>query len=340
MPLPRTVALLSGLLVASPLIAHPNHADTVATDMAVAAAEFTGTLDDAQRAEALFPADSEERTNWHFVPMERKGLVFKSMNERQRQAALALLHTALSTSGGETAEAIMQHENILRGMENGAPHRDPELYYVAIFGKPGTNPWGWRFEGHHMSVNQTITDAGVSGTPLFFGANPAKVPEGQPRAGFRLLGDLEDMGRSFVLSLDNTQRATAIIAARAANEIETAQKSRISPLDPKGLKYTAMTPAQQTDLRAILDYFLARHRDEISANALAKIAANGMDNLVFAWAGPTEVAQGHYFRIQGPTFVIEYGNTQNNANHHHTVFRDFEDDFGRDLLGDHYREQH
>jgi len=308
--------------------------------MAVAAAEFIGTLDDAQREQALYPADSPERVNFHFVPMERGGLVFKSMSERQRTAALKLLRTALSTSGAATAEAIMQHELILRAIENGAPHRDPELYYVAIFGQPGTTPWGWRFEGHHLSVNQTITDAGVSGTPLFYGANPAKVPAGQPRAGYRLMGDVEDIGRDFVLSLTEQQRGMAIIADRANREIETAQESRVSPLDPKGLKYPDMTEDQQAHLRAIVDYYLHRHRNEISSAQLARIEEHGMDNLVFAWAGPTDVGAGHYYRIQGPTFVIEYGNTQNQANHHHTVFRDFENDFGRDVFGDHYRQQH
>ena len=327
------------LLCAGTLQAHPHHQDATALDMAAAAASFLGHLTNDQRQEALFPADSEERENWHFVPMVRKGVSFKDLSTTQQAAGLELLRTALSDSGAETAESIMQHEAILRVLENGAAHRDPELYYVAIFGTPGRKPWGWRFEGHHLSVNQTITENGISGTPLFFGANPGKVPSGE-HEGLRLLGTEEDRGRAFLLSLDEAQRQTAVIAARADREIETAQKSRVNPLAPKGIKFTDLTDAQQADLREILDLYLDRHRDEISAAALAKIEANGMDNLVFAWAGPIEVGKGHYYRIQGPSFVIEYGNTQNGANHHHTVFRDFENDFGRDLLGDHYRESH
>ena len=340
MPLPHVRSFLASLCLSLPIFAHPDHQEQLAAEMAQAANAFLAALNDEDRATATFPIGAPERTNWHYVPMaDRGGLLFKSMNAKQRAFALRLLHTALSTEGSTKAVSIMQLEDILREIENGAPHRDPSLYTVAIFGEPGKNPWSWRFEGHHLSVNQTITDEGISGTPLFFGANPAKVPSG-PKAGLSILADEEAMGRAFVHSLSPQQQQAAIIAARAQNEIETAQESRVSRLSPRGLRYAEMTPEQQTALRALVQLYIERHEDEIAAASLARIEANGFQNLVFAWAGPTEPGEGHYYRILGPTFVIEYGNTQNDANHHHTVFRDFDNDFGRDAFGDHYRKEH
>lgn len=345
MPLPLRRALTSAVVLVCLLNlpttsrAHEPALDALAQTMTEAADTWLASLDDDQRPQAVFAVDDPERTNWHFVPMVRRGLPLKVMNATQRAAALRLLHTALSSRGSHQALAIMQLEKVLHELENGAPHRDPDLYYVAIFGTPGHPPWGWRVEGHHLSVNQTITDRGISGSPLFFGANPGRVPSG-PQAGQRVLGAEEDRGRAFVLSLDAAQRRAAIIAGTARHEIETAQETRVNPLAPVGITFTALTPDQQTALRNLLQYYLFRHEDEISAAALARIEAHGLEHLVFAWAGPTEPGAGHYYRIQGPTFVIEYGNTQNDANHHHTVFRDFDDDFGRDLFGDHYRTDH
>ncbi len=339
MPLSRLLSSCLCLILPVALHAHDDHQEELAAEMATAANAFLEALGDENREAATYPADSAERTNWHYVPMKRGGLVFKEMNAKQRGLALRLLHTALSNTGSMKAVAIMQLETTLRELENGAAHRDPDLYYVAIFGTPGELPWGWRFEGHHLSVNQTITAEGISGTPLFFGANPAVVPSG-PKAGFSILADEESLGRAFVLSLDTSQREQAIVANRARNEIETAQESRVNPLSPRGLPYRNLNPAQQQALGELLQLYLDRHEDEIAAASLARIHEHGFENLSFAWAGPTEPGEGHYYRIQGPTFVIEYGNTQNDANHHHTVFRDFEKDFGRDTFGEHYREKH
>ncbi len=316
---------------------HPQH--ETAELMAEAATAFLGALDDDDRADAVLSLESAERENFHYVPLRRRGVVFKDLNPAQRELALELLRTALSVSGARQARQIMELEAILRGLENGAPHRDPELYYVTVFGEPGELPWGWRFEGHHLSVNQTVTADGISGTPLFFGANPARISAG-PRAGERILGETEDAGRAFVLSLSDVQRDHAVIADRAPFEIETGQRPRVDPLKPAGLPYAEMTAAQQEALRALVQLYLDRHAHEIAVASRERIAAHGFGNLVFAWAGPLEAGRGHYYRVQGPTFVIEYANTQNDANHHHTVFRDFERDFGRDLLGDHMRTQH
>lgn len=307
--------------------------------MTVSAAELLGSLNAEQRQAAALPFDSGERENFHYVPLVRQGALYKDMNARQRANTLQLLHTALSNSGSMKAVSIMELEAVLAELENNPVRRDPELYWIAIFGTPGKLPWGWRFEGHHLSVNQTLTKHGISGTPLFMGANPGRVPSGA-KAGLRVLGESEDRGRKFLRSLSAEQQKQAIISSRAIYEIETGQTSLVEPLDDEGIPYPALDETQQRSLVFLVRHYLDRHEHEISEAARQRIEDHGWDNLVFAWAGPTEVGEGHYYRIQGPTFVIEYANTQNDANHHHTVFRDFANDFGRDVLREHYRHSH
>jgi hypothetical protein len=338
MPLPRFLTLLLILTFSVRAAAHDDHQVELAQDMDKLANGFLASLDDTGRAAAEFPLTSPERENFHYVPLARQGMVFKSMTSAQRDAAMQLLHSALSNMGSQKVTQIMELENVLFALEND-PKRDAELYYVSIFGQPGTLPWGWRFEGHHLSVNQTITAEGISGTPLFFGANPGHVAAGE-HSGLRVLGAEEDKGRAFVSALSTAQRQQATINTTAIREILTGQKSEVSSLDDQGLPYRDLNPALQNQLRALLQYYLDRHEQPISDAALARIKKHGMDNLVFAWAGSIALGEKHYYRIQGPSFVIEYANTQNNANHHHTVFRDFTHDFGRDVLREHYRQSH
>ena len=337
-PLPR---LLLATLLVSPLGAVPADQAALADEMATAAQTLLESLNDKKREAALIPFGDEERENFHYVPLERQGARYKDMTAVQRANTLRLLHTALSDDGSRSAVSIMALESVLAEIEGRPEHRDPELYWIAIFGTPGEMPWGWRFEGHHLSVNQTLTVHGISGTPLFMGANPGVVPEGHGRQSRqRVLGDAEDLGREFVLSLDADQKQQAIISHRAIGEIETGQTSLVEPLDHEGILFGDLNPDQQRGLVGLLQHYLDRHEDEISEAARQRIVDHGHQNLEFAWAGPTAVGEPHYYRIQGPTFVIEYANTQNDANHHHTVFRDFEDDFGRDLLRDHIRRDH
>jgi hypothetical protein len=339
MSLPRILLLVGALTFSLRALAHDESHSALAQEMAQLADSFLSSLNAEERATAVFPLTAPERENFHYVPLKRQGIVFKAMKASQRAAALRLLHSALSTMGSQKAVQIMELESVLYELENHDPRRDSELYYVTIFGEPGHLPWGWRFEGHHMSVNQTITAEGISGTPLFFGANPGHVPSGE-HAGLRVLGTEEDKGRAFVEALPAAQRQQAIIDNEAIREILTGQNPTVTALDNEGLAYRDLSPALQKQLRSLLQYYLDRHEKPISAAALARIEAHGMENLVFAWAGSTQRGEKHYYRIQGPSFVIEYANTQNNANHHHTVFRDFEHDFGRDVLRDHYRQSH
>ncbi len=341
MPLhsPRLLRFGLGLVCAPLIFAHEVDQSQLIAEMAEKANTLLDSLNEEKREAASLSFTGDERENFHYVPLDRQGALYKDMTAVQRSNTLQLLHTALSDSGSMKALQIMQLEAVLAEIENDPERRDPEKYWIAVFGTPGELPWGWRFEGHHLSVNQTITQHGISGTPLFFGANPGKVLAG-PQKGRRVLADAEDRGRKFVLSLSPEQRSRAIIANKAIREIKTGQHSLVEPLPDEGIPFTALNEDQQRSLEYLVRLYLDRHEDEISEAARQRIESHGWQNLMFAWAGPTEVAEGHYYRIQGPTFVIEYANTQNDANHHHTTYRDFENDFGRDTLRDHYRHSH
>jgi len=214
--------------------------------------------------------------------------------------------------------------------------RDSERYFFSVFGTPSTHStWGWRVEGHHVSLHFTVVNGSlVAGAPTFFGANPAEVRDG-PKKGTRVLGSEEDAARALIESLDGSQREKAIITAIAPNDIVTQAKVKIDPLSPVGIQSSALTGSQRVLLRKLIDVYAGFMADDIAADRLARIEKAGWDKVGFAWAGPLERGQKHYYRVQGPTFLIEYDNTQNDANHIHSVWRDFNGDFGEDLLREH-----
>jgi hypothetical protein len=215
--------------------------------------------------------------------------------------------------------------------------RDPELYFVSIFGDPsGSGPWGWRFEGHHLSLNYTILDgAPVAWAPAFLGANPAEVREGS-RVGLRALAPEEDLARALVRSLDDAQRRAAVVDVEAPSDIITGNALEIDPLEPAGISISDLNPPQVDQLVRLIDEYLGRMSDDLAASRRARLESSDLSRIGFAWAGSLEVGEPHYYRVQGPSFLIEYDNTQNNANHIHSVWRDFDGDFGRDLLREHY----
>ena len=316
-----------------------------ASSMQTAASKFLAALTPEQRQRATFAFEAPERLRWHFIPTEnfpRNGLLIKDMTEAQRAAAYDVLKTGLSTRGYQTYTAIIQLEAVLREIEQGrAQARDPELYRFSVFGTPADKgTWGWRVEGHHVSLHYTVIDGKVvASTPSFSGTNPAEVKDG-PQKGTRILAQLEDTGRALVTALDATQRGTAVLSATAPNDILTENKLDITPLSPTGLSYAAMTPAQRDLLMKVLDAYAGLMADDIAADRMAKIRTAGLDRLAFAWAGPLERGQKHYYRVQGPTILIEFDNTQGNGNHVHAVWRDFAGDFGRDLLREHLKTAH
>lgn len=316
----------------APLFANP-----AAEEMAEAANDFLASLKPDQQTNAVFDLKSDERMNWFFVPKDRAGLSFKQMTKAQRNLAHALLDSGLSQRGYVKATTIMSLELVLFDLENKSPKRDPGLYYVSIFGKPGaTNSWGWRVEGHHLSINFTIANGkDISTTPSFFGSNPGEVKEGR-RKGVRALANEEDLGRKLVKSFSNEQMKVVIFSTNAPKEVITGNSRKAKALELDGLPQEKMTVEQRELLMKLIKEYLFRHRFEIVEADLAKIEKAGVEKIYFAWAGGIERGEPHYYRIQGPTFLMEYDNTQNDANHVHTIWRDFENDFGADILKSHY----
>lgn len=333
-PLP-TLALSLALL--SPLRAHD-----AGTEMAAAANNFLSALSPDEKAKAVFEFADAERTNWHFIPRERKGLPIKEMSPEQRLLAQALLATGLSNRGYGKAVSIMSLDAVLAELEKGktgGPLRDPERYFFSIFGTPGKGAWGWRVEGHHLSLNFSATDNDApSMTPSFFGTNPGEVRTG-PRTGTRILGKEEDLGRALVKSLSDEQKKEAVILVEAPKEILNDPK-RVDPTKPEGIAQSKLNPEQQAALMKVIKEYLFRCRPDVAAEDLAKIEKAGLDQIRFAWAGGFELGQPHYYRVQGGHFVLEYDNTQNDANHVHSVWRDFDHDFDNDLLKAHLDAAH
>jgi hypothetical protein len=316
--------------------------ESVVQDMQKAASEFLDSLSPELLAKATYEVKDEERINWHFVPKtgERKGVDLHDLDKVQELKLKELLMASLSASGYDKVSKIQALESVLFILENGV-HRNPELYYTTIFGKPSpTGTWGWRFEGHHLSLNFTIVEGKLlSNSPSFMGANPAKVPVG-PTTGQRTLKAEEDTGRSLIKSLNKQQQAKAIILEKAPKDIFTSADKEISPLDPPGIKVAELDKTQIFGLTLIIQTYLSNMPVDVAADRWAKLTKAGLDKITFAWAGSMEVGDPHYYRVQGPTFLIEYDNTQNNANHVHSVWRDFDGDFGRDILREHYKHQH
>jgi hypothetical protein len=330
-------SLLSTLVVAFVLVGtSAGPADTMQT----AARRFLDTLSPELKTRAQLPFDDSDRITWNYVPIERKGVSLKMLDERQRRVAMDLLRTGLSEKGYKKAEAIRALEDVLRAMESGRIVRDPELYFFTIYGEPRANgTWGWRYEGHHLSQNWTIVNGkALASSPQFLGANPAEVREGAMK-GSRPLASEEDFAFALLNALDEQQRATAIVDAKAPSDILTTNTKEAAIQEDKGLAWRDMTASQRDQLLALIDEHARAQAPALADERLARLRKAGLDSVRFAWMGARERGQaGHYYRIQGPTFLIEFDNTQNRANHIHQVWREFKGDFGRDLLAEHYKQ--
>ncbi len=318
-----------------------SRAHVAGEEMAAAANKFLESLRPEQRAKATFELKGDERLDWHFIPKVRKGLTLKDMSEAQRTLAHALLRSGLSAHGYAKTTNIISLEDILKVLEagKGTMVRDHELYYFSIFGTPSaTGTWGWRMEGHHYSQNFTVVKGELfSGTPSFMGTNPGEVRSG-PRKGLRVLAEEEDLGRALVKSLNDEQRKAAIFDTKAPADIITVAKRKVTPLETAGIAAPKLDAAQTARLQALVKTYVGRLRGDLADADFAKIQKQGWEKVYFAWAGGLEKGEPHYYRVQGPTFLIEYDNTQNDANHVHAVWRDFDNDFGEDLLRKHYAE--
>jgi hypothetical protein len=309
--------------------------------IAGAANRFLASLDDAQRRRALIAFEADNRLDWHYIPRSRAGLSLGEMQAAQAAAARALFASVLNDRGLELLDGVRLLEGVLR--EQQGSFRDPARYFVSIFGTPGRFPWGWRFEGHHLSLNVTLPAAGqVAVTPFFAGAHPATVAttvRDGPNRGFRLLGVSEDLARQIMAGLTDPQRRNAIIADRSFGEIVASPQRERDLGQPRGLELGQMDGAQRALVEALMGRFLGTLAPDLAAAQKKRVMDQGLAAFRFAWAGSLTPGQAHYFRIHGPTTVIEHDNTQNGANHIHAVWRDLSADFGRDALADHYRRQ-
>jgi hypothetical protein len=322
-------------------------APLTARRMAEAATTWLEALGSDQRARASFPFTGDERYQWAYTPGPRNGLQLKAMTPAQRRAALRLFDAGLSARGTATAQQIIVLESILRETERieqqrSGEDRDPELYYFTVFGTPGgAAPWGWRVSGHHLALNFAVVGGElVSPTPLFFGANPAEVHHG-PARGLRTLAAEEDLARVLLNSLDAVQKTIAVVDPVAPADILTKNYRMVDPTAvPHGIAYATLSGEQRGHLVSLIRHYIERTTDEVSAHAWARIEQAGLDELTFAWAGPEERGQAHYYAVKGPTFLIEYDNTQNRANHIHSVWRDFTHDWDEDMLANHYAHAH
>jgi len=317
-------------------------APQVTRDMARAAGAWAAALDQRQQREARLEWTSRLREAWHYVPRSRPGVALRVMNAAQTAAAWDLLGSLLSARGIDQVRGQLTIERILGELSGSPSFRDPGNYSLVVFGDPaGSAPWAWRFEGHHLSLSVLVAPGhGVAVTPLFFGANPAQVPRGHAHGGFRLIGAEEDAAFSLIQSLDGAQRTQAVIADRSLGDIVSGPGRELDLKRFEGVPLARLNEAQRGGILRILELYAGTMREEVAAPALAKVREASLEALHFAWAGSLARGRPHYFRVHGPTALIEYDNTQDGANHVHSVWIDPQSLFGRDLLKAHYRGAH
>ena len=333
--------LLAALWHGPAALAHndgPHSSWSAAGKMRLSANAFLATLPSNLKAEAVRPFDDADRLDWHFTPRSRKGVSFKQLDAKQREAVHALLKQALSAAGQRRVTNIIELELVLREVESfGALMRDPEKYHLTIYGTPDARkPWGWRFEGHHLSLNFTLAgDRMAVDTPSFFGANPAEV-RGGPKKGLRTLKEEEDEARTLLDSMTAAQRKETVFDTRTYGDIVTGAKDKVEPLDKKGIAASQLNDAQRTQLMKLIETYANNFEPGLAEARMQRAKEGDFGTIRFGWAGATERGKPHYYRIQGEAFLIEYDSSQNDGNHVHTVWRDFKGDFGRDLLREHH----
>jgi hypothetical protein len=321
----------------------PGSGGAVVARIGEAVRRWLDALDPEQHRRAAFPFESADRSAWDYRPGDRKGLGLGDMSVDQRTAAMAMVDAAMSDRGASEVRAIIALEPILGELERQAgrqfgPRRDPNLYWFAVFGEPGGDgPWAWRIGGHHIAIHSTVLGGGVIGSaPAFLGANPATVPSG-PFAGRRALDGEEALARALLGTLSAAQRRLAVVSPTPPWDIRTGNRPRAEIREvPTGVRHDDLSREQRTALERLVRHYLDRSDPEVAEAEWDRINAADLARVTFAWAGSDVPGRGHYYAVRGPTFVIEYDNTQNGANHIHSVWRDLTNDWGEDLLALHY----
>lgn len=319
----------------------------VAHEVSAAVRTWLDGLDEAQRTQASFPFDTSERFVWAYTPGPRKGLALRDMRLDQRAASSAIVAAAMSSRTAGEIAAIIALETVLGELEqaggrSGWTRRDPELYWFAVFGEPGSQtPWSWRIGGHHVAIHVTVAgDRVIGSTPSFLGANPAVIPSG-PRAGVRTLVGEESLARELLSLLTPAEHDVAVVDGVAPADILTGT-DRAADLRsvPVGIRHRDLGAGGQAAFERLIRHYVERVGKEVAEAAWGRIVAAGLGDATFAWAGPDAPGRGHYYAVRGPGFVIEYDNTQNGANHVHAVWRDLDNDWGEDLLAQHLAAAH
>ncbi|MEZ6126432.1 MAG: DUF3500 domain-containing protein [Planctomycetaceae bacterium] len=328
--------LLAGLCVLSLAAGHAQAFEELSEPgqvMAVSAARFAEVLDHSQKLKAMYSYDDPERVNWHFIPRERQGVGLWDLNGAARDAAEALVRSGLSSAGYHKTLEIRSLEEVLYLFEGGDEaerrlKRHPHKYFITIFGTPGPKGlWGWRFEGHHLSLNFSIEDGKiVSSTPEFFGANPGLIDAG-PGRFLRVLGKREDLARQILKACPADCQDKLWLSKKAPDDIRGGGVAQPVVDAAQGLKYSDMTPEQQQLLKDLLAEYLTAMPAPVVRERMQAIQKGGMDNIHFGWWGGSELNEPHHYVVQGPTFIIEYNNTQNSANHVHAIWRNLAGDF-------------
>ena len=301
---------------------------------------FIGALDSGQKARSVFAFDQMSRYEWHYVPatmMARGGIALKDLDSSQKQMIYALVNHYLSKNGSARTQEIMKNEYFLKESEPNNQNRIPENYFVAFYGNPGTDStWGWKFSGHHVALNFTIVKDELAFAPFFFGIYPAEIKSG-PNKGQRIIKDEEDLGFELINSLTAAQKSKAIFQLQAFTDIVTTNSVQVAPLATVGILAKDMNHEQKTTLNKLVVAYLSSMPNDIAEKRMKRIVSEDFDAIRFGWAGALVSGEPHYYRIQGKTFLVEFDNTQNHANHIHTVWRDFNGDYGIDLLKEHYQ---
>ncbi len=318
------------------------------TAVRAAAEAFVATLDPEGRRVASAPFDTGDRREWTYLPGPRAGVAVEDLDDAGRDALDALLDATLSAAGAARTRAVMQLDDALRDLERGRgkggwERRSSGRYWVRVLGDPSgppDQPWAWHLGGHHVGIHATVVGAVVALTPCFLGANPAVVPSG-PHAGLQVLREEEALARDLLGALGPDQRTRAVVSATAPDDIATRHDPVADPgLVPSGLRHDDLDPGQRDRLDALVRCYLDRAPAEVADQAWHVATEAGLAAVTFAWAGPTEPGAPHYYAVKGPTFLLEYDNTQDGANHAHTVWRDLRRDWGEDLLAQHHAADH
>jgi hypothetical protein len=301
---------------------------------------FVNSLNEAQQKIAVFPFGEMNRYEWHYLPAStvvRSGIAVKDLNAGQKQKLDELMQVYLSKEGLQKTKDIMDFEYLLKEMEPNNSSRIPENYFISVYGQPGKDSiWAWKFTGHHVTLNFTIVNDQLAFAPFFFGIYPAEVKDG-PKKGKRILKEEEELGFELVNSLSAEQKQKAIFQLKTFADIVTTNSKHVELLKPAGIFGSELSHDQKAVLNKLIVAYLLAMPTDIAKIRIEKIVKEDMNTICFGWAGGTKAGIPHYYRVQGKTFLIEFDNTQNNANHIHSVWRDFDGDFGRDLIQEHYQ---